>query len=186
MNMNLSHLQERLPSTVHSTHLFVDKRMSSFGQLLPTLEDGGSDEDRKWILPYDDINGIHTTRDSTLVRCAPHFKPIVHQKFIDKQLPRSSEDLFRRYFFLAKAHVHGKSSNDHLTFYQPHKDKTGNIVGFWQTRGSNYVFVVYPRLTPAANTTYCGIEKSGTSWIDYQRWLKSVSSTGNQSNVDSF
>ena len=55
------------------------------------------------------------------------------------------------------------------------KDKIGNIVAFWQTRRSSYVFVVYPRLTPVANTTDCGIEKSGTFWLEYQCWLKNSS-----------
>ena len=47
------------------------------------------------------------------------------------------------------------------------------------------MFVVYPRLTPAANTTDCGIEKSGTSWIDYQTWLKSLS-THDKKKIDPF
>ena len=57
---------ERLPSTSYSTHLFFDKRMLSFSQLLPTLEDGSSGEDRKWFSPYNDVNRLHTIRDDTI------------------------------------------------------------------------------------------------------------------------
>jgi hypothetical protein len=128
--MDLAYLQEKWPSTAYSTHLFVDKRMSSFDELLPTLKDGSSDEDPECFLPYNDVNGLQKMRDDTIFRCDQCFKPIVHQKFINKHLLLSSEDLFRREYCLAKAYAHGKSSNDHLMFDQPHKDKTGNIVEF--------------------------------------------------------
>ena len=67
MYANLAYLQERLPSTAYSTHLFFDKRISRFGELLPTLEDGSSGEDPECVLPYNDVNGLHTIRDNTTV-----------------------------------------------------------------------------------------------------------------------
>ena len=61
MYVSVAHFQEKMPSTAYSTYLFVNKRMLSFGKLLPTLEDGSSGEAPAYVLPYDDANILQVT-----------------------------------------------------------------------------------------------------------------------------